>query len=127
MPDAYLDGLRVEDRAARYTFDRDDGPRTTVAVADDAIVGFATVLGSELAALHVDPDHWRQGVGRALVTHALSGIASAGFTAAHLWLLAGNTRGRQFYEAGGWTADGTRRAEIVWGVAVDEVGYRYGF
>jgi hypothetical protein len=44
LPDAYLDGLRPEDRAARYAFDR-AGPRhpaTIVAIADGAIPGFAT-------------------------------------------------------------------------------------
>jgi hypothetical protein len=43
LPDAYLDGLRSEHRAARYTFDRSDGPRTTVAITNGAIVGFATI------------------------------------------------------------------------------------
>ena len=78
LPAAYLDGLRAEDRAARYTFDRTDGPRTTVAVVDGAIVGFATIYGSELSALHVDPDAWSTGVGRALIARA-EGFSSDGY------------------------------------------------
>ncbi len=45
MPAEYLDGLRPEDRAARYTFGRPDGPRTTVALLDGTLVGFATIHG----------------------------------------------------------------------------------
>jgi len=124
LPAAYLDGLRPEDRAVRYTFDRPDGPRTTVAITNGAIVGFATINGSELCALHVDPDVWSQGVGRALIARARTDLAASGVAEAHLWLLAGNTRAQRFYERDGWTTDGTRRVESVWGVAVDEIEYR---
>jgi len=124
LPDAYLDGLRAEDRAARYTFGRSDGPRTTVGITGGAIVGFATISGSELSALHVDPGAWGRGVGRALLARAHADIAAAGFDEAQLWLLAGNTRAQQLYERNGWTAVGTQRAETVWGVRVDELAYR---
>jgi len=124
LPAAYLDGLRPEDRAARYTFDRTDGPRTIVAITDGAIVGFATIHGSELSALHVDPDAWGGGVGRALIERARTELAAAGVAEAHLWLLAGNARAQRFYERDGWTSDGTRRVETVWNVTVDEIEYR---
>jgi GNAT superfamily N-acetyltransferase len=75
LPASYLDGLRPEDRAARYTFDRADRPHTTVAIINAAIVGFATINGSELCALHVDPDGWSGGVGRALMTRARTDLA----------------------------------------------------
>jgi hypothetical protein len=75
LPDAYLDGLRPEDRVARYTFGVVDPMRPTTLVAVDAgiILGFATTGPSpdpdmpatrELMALHVDPDRWRRGLGR---------------------------------------------------------------
>lgn len=124
LPAAYLDGLRAEDRAVRYTFDRLDGPRTTVAVVDGAIAGFATIYGDELSALHVDPDAWRRGIGSALIARARADLAAAGVVEAHLWLLAGNTRAQQFYERDGWTSDGTRRSELVWGAQVDELQFR---
>jgi ribosomal protein S18 acetylase RimI-like enzyme len=124
LPSAYLDGLRAEDRAARYTFDRLDGPRTTVAVIDGAIAGFATVSGDELSALHVDPEAWRRGIGSALIARARADLAAAGVIEAHLWLLVGNTRAQQFYERDGWTSDGTRRSDIVWGAQVDELQFR---
>jgi ribosomal protein S18 acetylase RimI-like enzyme len=124
LPDGYLDGLRAEDRAARYTFDRRDGPRTTVAVVDGAIAGFATTLGDELSALHVDPAAWRRGIGSALIARARADLAAAGVVEAHLWLLVGNTRAQQFYERDGWTTDGTRRSDVVWGAEVHELALR---
>jgi GNAT superfamily N-acetyltransferase len=124
LPAAYLESLRPEDRAARYTFDRPDGPRTTVAVAGGAVVGFSTIHGAELCALHVDPDSWGGGVGRALIARARAELAASGLAEAHLWLLAGNARAQRFYERDGWVTDGTRRTDTVWGITVDEFEYR---
>lgn len=124
LPVGYLDGLRAEDRAARYTFGRLDGPRTTVAIASGAVVGFATISGAELSALHVDPDVWRNGVGRTLIERARADLAAAGVAEAHLWVLDGNARAQRFYERDGWTTDQLRRSDTVWGVVVDELEYR---
>jgi GNAT superfamily N-acetyltransferase len=124
LPAGYLDGLRAEDRAARYTFGRADGPRTTVAVRAGDIVGFATIHGAELSALHVDPDAWATGVGRALIAQARADLAAAGVDEAQLWVLAGNARAERFYAHDGWITDGTRRSDTVWGVTVDELAYR---
>jgi GNAT superfamily N-acetyltransferase len=131
LPDAYLDGLRAEDRAARYTFGEPDPdrPHTLVACDGDAIVGFATtglppcddVPGAgELLALHVDPDRWRTGVGRALIAAARARLAARGCAVAVLWLLEGNARGARFYAADGWADDGARRVQPVWGIDVPE-------
>lgn len=124
LPSDYLESLRAEDRAARYTFGRLDGPQTTVALHDGVVVGFATIAGAELAALHVDPAAWRTGIGTALIAHARAALAATGAHAAHLWLLAGNTRAAQFYARDGWLASGVRRQDIVWGVSVDELELR---
>src|SRR5215468_1335120 len=131
LPAGYLDSLRAEDRAVRYTFGRADGPRTTVAVdggrdggQDGQIAGFATIHGAELCALHVDPDAWGRGVGRALIAQARADLAAAGVAEAHVWVLAGNARAERFYQRDGWTTDGTRRSDTVWGAAVDEIAYR---
>ena len=124
LPDGYLDGLRAEDRAARYTLGRSDGPQTTVAVVDDAIAGFVAIHGDELAALHVDPDRWGGGVGRALIARARADLVAAGVSEAHLWLLDGNARAQRFYERDGWTTDGTRRTDTVWGIEVRELRFR---
>jgi GNAT superfamily N-acetyltransferase len=134
LPDAYLDGLRTSDRAARYTFGGRPGePQTMVIVADEAICGFATTGPSrdldaahagELYALYLDPDHWGHGLGRALIAQARARLYGQGFTDAILWVLAGNQRAQRFYRIDGWQPDGSRRRARVWDVSVDEDRYR---
>lgn len=132
LPEDYLSGLSDEQRAARYTFHHDDParPRTLIAEDTHGPVGFATTAPAEepevgeLAALHVDPDAWRLGIGRLLLSAARSRLANHGHKAASLWLLAGNSRGDAFYRADGWKPDGTWRTKTVWGVQVDELRYR---
>jgi GNAT superfamily N-acetyltransferase len=140
LPDEYLDGLRPEERAARYDFTHIDPqvPHTIVAVQhggneDGAILGFATTGPSrdtelehwgELCALYVDPPHWNKGIGAALVRAAREHLASRGFRDAYLWVLAGNLRANRFYGIDGWAHDGTRRTDVVWGATVDELRYR---
>ena len=135
LPDEYLNGLRAEDRASQYRFERSsaDSPVTLVAIDDDALCGFATIgpaassdevnLG-ELLALYVDPSCWRLGVGRRLISEARQHMGDRGFAEAILWVLVGNARAAAFYAADGWTADGTRRQDEVWGVTADEARYR---
>lgn len=133
--DAYLDGLRPEERAARYSFASENvrDPVTIVAVGDGGICGFATTSPArdldvpddgELCALYVDPEWWGRGVGRALLAAARLRLFEMGFRSAVLWLLAGNARADRFYRMDGWMPDGLSRSDIVWGIAVDEVRYR---
>ena len=134
MPDEYLDALRPEDRAARYTFGLSDPlqPATIVAVDEGAIRGFATTgpassadgqRSGELYALYVDPRSWRRGIGRALIVAARERLCSQGFTDACLWALFGNDRAERFYRADGWVSDGTQRVADVHGLIVNEVRY----
>jgi len=135
LPDHYLDQLRAEDRAARYQFRNPDPlrPRTIVAVEGGVILGFATTLPAnqadlpdcgELAALHVDPDYWRRGIGAALVSAARTRLRDLGFRNAMLWVLAGNVRADRFYRTDGWMPDGANRTDTVWGVEVNEIRYQ---
>jgi len=123
LPAGYLDGLRAEDRAARYTFGAASGPATSVAVEGGAILGFATIHEDELSALHVDPDAWSRGVGRALIAQARADLAARGVARAWLWLMAGNVRAQRFYERDGWIASGETHSDVVWGASVNEVRY----
>lgn len=135
LSDDYLDGLRPEDRAAKYDFTHADPqrPHTLVAVDAGQILGFATTMPSpdagtprlgELAALYVDPEHWHCGVGLALITAARAHLAAAGFTQAVLWVLLGNSRAARFYEKDGWIADGVKRTQLIWDIELDESRYR---
>jgi len=134
LPDDYLAALRPEERARRYSFEDADParPATLVAVDGGAIVGFATTgtcrdreagPAGEVMALYVDPPSWGAGVGRALVAAARARLADQGFARAVLWVLEGNERAERFYRIDGWSHDGTRRRDEVWGAAVDELRY----
>jgi GNAT superfamily N-acetyltransferase len=136
LPADYLARLKPEDRAARYTFGETDPhkPMTTVAVDEAGIVrGFVTTCAArdqelpgygEVAAIHVDPDYWGRGAGRALLASARAFLQDSGFRRALLWVLVGNARAERFYEQDGWTPDGTRRTDTVWGVQVNDQRYR---
>ena len=135
LPDDYLSGMRPDDRAKRYTFEHSDPsqPATLVAVEHNAIVGFATIGPctdddsgdtGELLALYVDPPSWGFGVGRALIAAARERLGDDGFKKAVLWVLVGNQRAERFYRADGWSPDGARRRDEVWGIIVDEIRYR---
>jgi GNAT superfamily N-acetyltransferase len=134
LPDAYLDRLRPEDRAVRYTFGGADpkGPATIVAVDDSgATRGFATTGpdrdgadAGELCALCVDPEFWSRGVGQALIAAARERLVGEGYGRAVLWVLEGNARADRFYRADGWSPDGARRSETIWGIAAADLRYR---
>jgi GNAT superfamily N-acetyltransferase len=135
LPDAYLDGLRPEERAARYRFASDNvrDPVTIVAVGDGGICGFATTSPArdldvpddgELCALYVDPEWWGRGMGRALIAAARQRLSETGFRNAVLWLLTGNARADDFYRMDGWMPDSLRRTDIMWDATVNEVRYR---
>jgi len=78
----------------------------------------------EVYGCYVDPAHWRQGVGSALMTAALEQLAGTAYTQAVLWVLADNPRARTFYEHHGWQADGGQKMYEVAGERHLEVRYR---
>ena len=132
LPDAYLDSLRADERARRYTFGALDPatPQTLVALDSDELVGFATVRTlpaegdvGELCALHVEPAHWNRRIGLALIEAARARLQKHGARRARLWLLEGNARAERFYRLDRWQPDGTRRTEVVWGASVVELGF----
>ena len=134
VPDEYLDTLRADELAERYTFGSSDPlqPLTTVAVDEGAICGFATAgpapgterrgIG-EVVGLYVDPPSWGRGVGRALIAAARGHLRGRGCTEACLWVLVGNDRAERFYRADGWVSDGNERLAAVHGLVVNEVRY----
>ena len=112
----------------RYRWERDTHV-LTVADRDGSIVGFTYVGPSEtegaveLYAIHVLPELVGTGVGRQLMTDALTRLASMGGERAVLWVLAANDRARRFYESGGWSPDGATRVEAVSGEPVEQLRY----
>ena len=64
---------------------------------------------AELVAMYVDPDHWRQGVGNALMRAALERLAGLPYQEAVLWTFKENDRAIAFYERFGWRPDGSEK------------------
>ncbi len=95
----------------------------SVATLGGSVVGFAMTCpyrggsdqpdwpadphAGEVAALYVDPAVHGQGVGRALLSYALTQLRADGSTVARLWVLAGNSRARRVYAAAGFTDEST--------------------
>ena len=138
MPQPYLDGLDVAERAANWrqglSRSRDRDPILVVTV-DAAVAGFAAFgpqrddegQEGELYAIYVDPVRWRMGLGARLLTAAHGGLMDLGYQDALLWVLPGNARARHFYERNDWTPDGADRVEEIFGVTVSEIRYRRSF
>lgn len=131
----YLDSLKPEIWASRYTFGRRglQMPSTLVAVDDSTICGLATTglcrdidlpNCGELTAMYVDPAYLRTGVGRLLMTAARKRLRLVGLTQAVLWVLDGNVNARRFYERDGWWLDGACRTETFGNIRVEQLRYR---
>ncbi|MGW4489123.1 N-acetyltransferase family protein [Amycolatopsis sp. NPDC004368] len=139
LPEEFLAGLSASAREGFWAKNlATPEPRHTVLVAetpDGTIAGFAASSPSrdddatpdtgELASIYLLPEFWSRGYGRALHAHAHATLA-ADFPTATLWVLAGNTRARTFYERTGWTLDGRTKVESVADgtVTLEEIRYR---
>jgi RimJ/RimL family protein N-acetyltransferase len=138
LPQEYLDSLSVEARTTTWAkaFSQlpDQTSTTLVGELDGQIVGFACVgpnrdddpemASAELWGLYLDPAHWGAGHGHTLHTSALDVARASGATAATLWVLTTNQRGRHFYERHGWVSDGTEKTVWRGDVRLDEIRYR---
>jgi GNAT superfamily N-acetyltransferase len=110
IPDAYLDGLSVEDSEAHWRRILESGsPNVTVLVAveDTEVVAFAASnrrdppkldFGAELSAIYVRADRKRQGLGRRLVAAIAASERSKGADGLVVFVIAGNRGARSFYE-----------------------------
>lgn len=134
VPKEFLDALNVEERASRYRFGagESDEPEMWLAARDHVAVGLVVVgrsrdedrsAAGEVWALYVAPANWRSGIGSRLLAKGEELLAERGFTYATLWVLEGNTQGRQFYEGAAWRFDGTRQTIDVGGHDLSEVRY----
>jgi ribosomal protein S18 acetylase RimI-like enzyme len=122
IPDTVLDLLTIDSR--QRTWDgylaETSGPTTLVAERRGSIAGFCSVAmpsrdddassrTAEIAALYVDPELWRTGIGAALMAAALEQLRThGGCDDVTLWVLAGNDAAIAFYERQGFTPDGIR-------------------
>ncbi|UIR17284.1 GNAT family N-acetyltransferase [Streptomyces spinosirectus] len=112
----YPDGLPDDGRdwpaLWAQTIERPDG-HVLCAVRDGSLVGIASFRTPEgapaktvkLFQFHVDPDHWRTGVGTALHTACVEQWQADGRTAAVLDVHVDNHRAQAFYARQGWVPD----------------------
>lgn len=126
LEQGYLDGLSVSERTEtwRRRLSAKAGPQRTWVVCGPEVLGFATAgppqdrnVGpewGEVWAIYVHPSAWGRGAGAALFRHACDALSGDGYSSLCLWVLAGNERASRFYEAFGWVADGTSKAEELW-------------
>lgn len=115
VPDAYLDGMDIDASTQLWNRVLTAGPSTAsvVVAEDDAdVVGFASGnmleeprrgLDAELSAAYVRRDRQRAGAGRRLVGTVARAQRAHGATGLIVWVIAGNKRGRAFYEKLGAT------------------------
>jgi ribosomal protein S18 acetylase RimI-like enzyme len=90
-----------------------------VAEREGVVAGFAAVVGrpdagAELDALFVDPNLWKQGIGRQLVEHVVGVARERGATFLHV---VGNPHAEGFYASCGFRVTGT--IETRFGVGLD--------
>lgn len=136
LPDAYLDALNVENRAAMWRrILAQVSAEIGVQDIDGRIVGFLCISPSrdadaaagtgEVSALHVDPAAWRGGFGRQLMDWAKGLARQRGWKLLTLWVLRDNLRARRFYEAVGFHTDGMTHEKVFDGIPAPELRYAW--
>jgi GNAT superfamily N-acetyltransferase len=80
-----------------------------VAETDATVTGFVALDGDEVTWLYVDPAHYRRGIGRALLRHA---VAHAG-DRAEVTVLDGNPNALALYRSEGFAVLETRTGPLV--------------
>lgn len=132
IPQAYIDGLKVENgiRNWQERLAQDGGPMVFVAEDTAGIFGFAAggamvhpVEGfdGELGAIYLLASHQKRGAGAALVRHVAGALRERRFQSMVVWVLKENPS-RGFYERMGGVLVGEQGIEIG-GVTLPEVAY----
>jgi ribosomal protein S18 acetylase RimI-like enzyme len=116
IPSAFLESLSIsqrEDAWRQQSLSR--GTAILIAEQNGQALGWAQVGRSrdadaddstgELYAIHVAPEHWRQGVGQQLWNEGAAHLRRSEYTDATLWVLRDNAGARAFYRANGFVAD----------------------
>lgn len=123
LPEPVLDGLSVHVRRRAWEERIGDQARS-VLVADDggAVAGFCAVAPAEgeIAALYVDPERWRRGVGGALLDAGLDLLRECGAAEVVVWLIGTNEAARRLYERFGFVTDGAEKRERIGSLSAQE-------
>lgn len=139
VPDEVLEGLQIEQSAARFqsVIERTDAAALFVAVDGTRLGAFCGVCPvrhperdghsrlatGELAAIYADPVMRGTGAGHAVHEAGLAHLTAAGFRHAVLWVVDANAAARSFYTRHGWSDDGVLDHYDAGGHQVLEVRY----
>jgi GNAT superfamily N-acetyltransferase len=136
IPDAYLDGMRVDASTELWHRVLTAGANTTsvfVAENDGGVIGFAAgnmlqeprhELDAELSAVYVRREFQHAGIGRRLVCAVARAQHGHGATGLIVWVIAGNRGARAFYERLGATL--LLEQPFEWdGMELTEAGYGF--
>jgi GNAT superfamily N-acetyltransferase len=135
LPSDVLSALSVERRAAHWERQLVAGTSQVWVATEPDVQGFVSVGDSrdedspdagELYAIYVSPGRWGEGIGQHLLTASSTWLSSR-YSAAHLWVLAGNSRACRFYSQHGWRPDGAEKQEQRGDVTLHEVRYAAQF
>jgi GNAT superfamily N-acetyltransferase len=139
IPISVLNELSVPGRTASWVRILADGEargsRAWVAVVAGRILGFVSAgltrdaedrgaAVGEVYAIYLTPTAWGHGLGGELLRTAEDDLCERGNRTATIWVLAGNTRARRFYEQCGYAVDGKTRSEAAFPAALPAVRYR---
>ena len=81
-------------------------------------------IDSEVVAIYVVPELYRQGVGTKMLSHAIDDLKKQGRKKMVIWCLKDNVNGRHFYERSGGVIMGEHKIHIG-NDDYDEVGYLF--
>jgi len=111
IPDAYLDGMCVEDSTALWEriLSAPEGSNRSVFVVEspDGVIGFAGGMlldkekfgcNAELTGIYLQRQAQRQGLGRRLVKAVAQECLARGASGMLVWVISANQGGREFYE-----------------------------
>jgi ribosomal protein S18 acetylase RimI-like enzyme len=135
MPDAFLDRLDVRPRTVRWQeiLSQNNGI-TFVAQGETGVIGFSNLMPSrdpeadpktiaEIAAVYVEPNHWRRGIGHALCQRTIQEAKQRGFARVTLWVLKTNLPAIKFYERLEFTSDGATKIERLKDFELNEIRF----
>jgi GNAT superfamily N-acetyltransferase len=131
VPQGYIDGLRVEDGAARWEMRLTEKANTVLVAEDEAgVFGFCAGGGvmhpveryeGELGAIYLLASHQRKGAGAALVRRLAGELRGQGFQNMVVWVLRDNPA-CAFYQRMGGVKVAEQMIEIG-GVSLPEIAF----
>ena len=135
IPDAYLDGMRVEDSAALWArilaTPRGDRRIVHVAETEAGVLGFVAAMKlqeakfgfhAELTGIYLKPEAQRFGIGRLLMAETARACMVEGAEDMLVWVITQNQTARNFYEM--LQAELVAGQPFTWdGLELHETGY----